>query len=85
MEDAMGNGNKKLWTKTEKTIFRRNLILAISFMIVVGLIIFFAIKTRTDHSDITPTLDVSELAGPEPESTVFDTNAKRKQHVNEVI
>ena len=85
MEDTMENGNKKLWTKTEKTIFRRNLVLVASFMIIVGLIIFFAIKTRTDHSDITPTLDVSEIDGPEPESTVFDTNAKRKQHVNEVI
>ena len=72
-------------SKKDKMIFRRNLIIALSFMIIVGLIIYFAIKTRNDHSDVTPTLDVNEVNGPEPDSTAFDTDAKRKQHVNEVI
>ena len=81
----MRNERRRTRSGREKILFRRNLIIIASLVIIVGLGIFFVIKTKQDHSDITPTLDVSELNGPEPDTTVFDTNAKRKQHVNEVI
>lgn len=81
----MRNERRRTRSGREKILFRRNLIIIASLVIIVGLVIYFVVKTKNDRSDITPTLDVTDVDGPEPDTTVFDTNAKRKQHVNEVI
>ena len=71
----MRNERRRTRSGREKILFRRNLIIIASLVIIVGLVIYFVVKTKNDRSDITPTLDVTDVDGPEPDTTVFDTNA----------